>query len=335
MQKTKAYSSAGRDEKSLLAIRPIENMDIKRSDLPLLVSLEALLSERNVTRAAHKLHISQPTLSGHLAKLRQLFGDPLLVPSETGRGMVPTDRARALQVRLSDALLQLHLAVTEKDTFDPATSRRTFVIAANDNVFSILGLEVLGQVLSLGNPELRIAVVPATDPRLTEKMAHGEIDLYLGDVAYVSETLKARFLLSDTFAFAQRKRHPRGLAPPSLDEYCALPRVVVSARADFSTHVDDVLAELSRDRKVAVTIPTYGQVALVLAQSNAVASLPRQLLQRYASVIDILELPFAMPAFRLSMAWHSRTQNDPGAIWLRERFMASARENPGQGCLNG
>ena len=309
-------------------------MDIKRSDLPLLVSLEALLSECNVTRAANKLHISQPTLSGHLARLRQLFGDPLLVPSETGRGMVPTDRARALQSRLSDALLRLHVAVAEDEVFDPRTSRRTFVIAANDNVFSILGLEVLGHLLSLGNPELRVAVVPATDPRLTEKMAHGEIDLYLGDVAHVSETLKARFLFSDTFAFAQRKRHPRGLAPPSLDEYCALSHVVVSARADFSTHVDDVLAELSRERKVAVTIPTYGQVALVLAQSDAVASLPRRLLQRYASVIDVLELPFAMPAFRLSMAWHPRTQHDPGAIWLRERFMASARENPDPGCLN-
>lgn len=301
-------------------------MDIKRSDLPLLVSLEALLSECNVTRAAQKLHISQPTLSGHLARLRHLFGDPLLVPSETGRGMVPTDRARALQSRLSDALLQLHAAVVDDHVFEPGTSRRTFVIAANDNVFSILGLDVLGDVLALGNPDLRIATVPATDPHLTERMARGEIDLYLGDVAYVSETLKARFLLSDTFAFAQRKQHPRGLTPPSLDEYCSLAHVVVSARADFSTPVDEVLAGLSRKRNVAATIPTYGQVALVLAQSDAVASLPRRLLQRYASVIDVLELPFAMPAFRLSMAWHPRTQQDPGAIWLRSRFMDSASE---------
>jgi DNA-binding transcriptional LysR family regulator len=280
---------------------------MKRSDLYLLISLDTLLDELNVTRAAQRMHISQPTLSGHLSRLRELFQDPLLVPSETGRGMVPTERALALHAGLADALSQLRQAVAQPHEFDPASSARTFVVAANDSVFTILALDVMAELMRYGNPELRMAVVPPYDTGLVERMARGEVDLFLGDIDKVPDTLKARFLLSDDFVLAQRRDHPRGTGAPDLAEYCALNHVIVSSRAEFTTPVDTALAALGSSRKVVAAVPSYNQVALVLSQTDGVATLPRQLLQRYSAMVDLLALPFAMPSFRLAMAWHPRT----------------------------
>lgn len=299
--------------------------DMKRADMHLLVSLDVLLEELNVTRAAQRLHISQPTLSGHLARLRELFGDPLLVPSASGRGMVPTDRAVAIRAPLAEALSQLRAAVMLPDDFNPAFSERTFVVAANDSVFTILALDVMAEVLSYSNPNLRMAVVPAYDDRMVERMARGEVDLVLGDIDKVPESLKARFLLVDDFVLAQRHAHPRGMAAPELDEYCALHHVVVSARADFFTPIDAVLEKLGRVRKVVAAVPSYNQVALVLSQSDGVATLPRQLMQRYGSFVDLIDLPFSIPSFRLAMAWHPRAQNDPAGRWIRQCFLNLGR----------
>jgi len=298
-------------------------LDMKRLDLPLLISLDALLTELNVTKAANRLRISQSTLSGHLSRLRDLFQDALLVPSETGRGMVPTERALALQQRLSEALSQLRDAVTQPLEFDPKSSKRTFVVAANDNVFTILGLEVMATVMSHANPGLRMAVIPASDEKLVERMANGEIDLFLGDITKVPDALKARFLLSDDFAMAQRRSHPRGLNAPDLDGYCNLLHVVVSTRADFSTPVDDILTTLGRHRHVVATVPNYNQMALVLSQTDGVATLPRKLLQRYTSFVDLVDIPFSMPPFRLAMAWHPRAHKDFAVAWLRNSFLMS------------
>jgi DNA-binding transcriptional LysR family regulator len=298
-------------------------LDIRRSDLPLLISLDVLLDECNVTRAAHRLNISQSTLSGQLARLRHLFDDPLLVPSANGRGMVPTTRAQELQARLGDALTTLRDAVSDKTRFDPATSQRTFVIAANDSVFTIAGLSVVGAIAAQNNPALRVAFVPTADASLTERMARGEVDLFLGDVSKVPESLKVRTLMSDKFQMAQRLHHPRGRHPPTLDEYCALPHVIVSQRAEFRSPVDDVLAALSRTRQVSMVVPSYNQVALVLAQTDGVATLPSRLLGRYASLIDVLELPFEIPPFVFAMAWHPRAQHDEALRWLRAQFLGA------------
>ncbi|WP_415793520.1 LysR family transcriptional regulator [Bordetella tumulicola] len=294
---------------------------MKRSELYLLISLDTLLDELNVTRAARRLHIGQPTLSGHLSRLRELFQDPLLVPSETGRGMVPTERALALRSSLSDALVRLRDAVAQPHEFDPGTSARTFVVATNDSVFTIVALDVMAKVMSYGNPALRMAVVPADDAGLVERMARREVDLFLGDIDRVPDTLKARFLLSDDFVLAQRCGHPRGTGTPDLAEYCALHHIVVSSRAGFSTPVDTVLEKLGVERHVVATVPSYNQVALVLSQTDGVASLPRKLLQRYATFVDLISLPFQIPSFRLAMAWHPRAQSDPAGIWLRDRFL--------------
>ena len=301
-------------------------MDIKRSDLPLLISLDAMLDTLNVTRAARRLGISQPALSGQLSRLRELFDDPLLVPSEQGRGMVPTPRALELQPRLSLALSALRSAVNTQSEFDPATAQRTFVVAANDSVFTIIGVAALSAMLAQETPGLRISFVPPPRDDLTARMERGEIDLYVGAAEKVPVALKSKFLLRDGFRMAQGKHHQRGKHHASLDEYCSLRHIMVSQTGEFSSPVDDTLAALSKTRKVAVTVSSYNQVALVLSTTNCVATLPNRLLQNYASLLDILPLPFAVEPFEIAMAWHPSARSDAGHQWLRDRFTEVAAE---------
>lgn len=305
-------------------------MDIRRADLPLLISLDVLLEELNVTRAARRLSLSQPALSAQLSRLRELFKDPLLLPSEAGRGMVPTPRALELQADLHQALLDLQSAVATRQEFNPTQARRSFTVALNDNVFTIIGLTVARDILGLAGPGIRIGFVPPKEENLTSRMERGEIDLYVGLATRLPDVLKSRHLLNDELRFAQRQGHPRGRAAPSLDDYCQQSHVMVSQDGGSHSEIDDVLATQGKARRVAITVPNYNQVSLVLTSTDCVATLPSRLLQRYASDLDILPLPFSLRPFELSMGWHARAQHDPAHQWLRERVVRAAlrRDEP-------
>ena len=132
-------------------------INTKTVDLNLLVSLDALIEEPNVTRASARLGISQPALSAQLARLRVLFRDPLLVPSETGRGMIPTARALELQAPLHSALNDLETVVRRPPAFDPLTAERVFAIAASDNATVVLGLGLIERLRASAGPSVRIS----------------------------------------------------------------------------------------------------------------------------------------------------------------------------------
>jgi DNA-binding transcriptional LysR family regulator len=155
-------------------------------------------------------------------------------------------------------------------------------------------------------------------------MERGEIDLYVGLAEKIPEPLKSRRLLTDEFRVAQRRGHPRGTADVSLDEYCQLDHVMVSQEGRFHSGVDDALTALGRRRRVVMTVAGYNQLALVLADTDCVATMPSRFLQRYASGLDILALPFHFPSFDLAMGWHPRAHSDPAHQWLRERFVQAA-----------
>lgn len=292
--------------------------DLARIDLNLLVSLDALLRERNVSRAAERLRLSQPALSAQLAKLRRVLGDPLLVPSDGGRGMTPTPRALDLAVPLRDALQHLSDLVLSTAPFDPLVAQRTFRIAASDNAVITIGLPLLERCRLRAGPGVRIAFSPPDAARIAAQMERGEIDLLIGSERMVPPNMKARPLVTEHFVMTQRKRHPRGKAPPSLDEYCALPHLLVSTSGgSFHGYMDEQLEKLGRHRHVALSIQQFTLAPAILQATDLVCTLPSRLAQRYGRVIDALELPFRAEGFTLSLAWHPRSHRDSASTWLR------------------
>lgn len=299
-------------------------MDMRGADLPLLLSLDVLIEEANVTRAAARLHISQPAMSAQLSRLRELFGDALLVPAESGRGMAPTARALQLREPLRAALRQLDAVVRMPDDFVPATAQRTFHVVANDNVTVMLCLNLMRTFEGIGNPGLRLALHNLPRDTVVPRMERGELDLMVGSARFMPEPLRARPLLRDDFMVARRKGHPRGAAAPSLDEYCAAGHVIISPQGGFRSFVDDHLERLGRRRRVALSLPHYNLAPPALAVTDYLCTLPSRFLRRYADTLDAFALPFELPPFAAAIGWHPRSDNDAGHRWLRELLIADA-----------
>jgi DNA-binding transcriptional LysR family regulator len=299
-------------------------MNLNRADLPLLVSLSVLLEEANVTRAAARLHISQPALSAHLARLRDVLGDPLLVPSESGRGMVPTARALSLQQPLREILERLDALVGTQDRFDPIGAERTFRIAANDNATAMVGVGLVRRFADYG-PGLRLAFRDIAPGAATRALEQGEIDLLLASRRVIPAGLASQPLFEDRFRVARRRGHPSGAGPIDLDTYCRGRHVIVSPNGAFDSAIDVELARLSLRRHVVAAVPNYALVPLVLAATDHFCTLPERFLGRHADTLDVVDAPLDLPGIALAMAWHPRSETDAAHRWLRDRVLEEAR----------
>jgi DNA-binding transcriptional LysR family regulator len=178
--------------------------------LNLLVSLDVLLAEPNVARAAARLHISQPALSAQLGRLRQLFNDPLLLPAESGRGMTATARALALRGPLRSALADLGSVISSEAGFDPFSQDRTFQVAIGDNATTLIGLPLVELLGSSAGPGVRIAMSMTDPAAVAAHLEEGEIDLLIDARRVTPDNAKMRVLLTQPFVMVQCKGQPRG-----------------------------------------------------------------------------------------------------------------------------
>jgi len=292
---------------------------LRRLDLNLLLTLDVLLAERNVTRAAERLHYSQPAVSVHLARLRELLGDPLLLPGP--RGMRPTARAEALREPLRLALAALEQAVAPSAPFDPGAARNTWKIAATDYSESTVLLPVLA-ALRTQAPGTRLAVVALDPAHIARQAEQGEIDLALHTTDGAPPGLRRRALFSERYVLAGRTGHPQLRRRPTLARFCALEHAIVSPDGGgFKGVTDEVLAQAGLTRRVALSVPHFLFLRAVLETTDLVAMLPERLLR--GSTLRAVAPPVEVPGYEMSMLWHERVHRDPAHRWLRETIAAA------------
>lgn len=292
-------------------------------DMDLLLTLDALLTEQNITHAALRLGISQPAMSARLARLRQIFGERLFVAAPSGRGVLPTPRALALRPALQQVLNGMS-ALLEPTQFDPATSARTFVVALHENPALMLGADLLNRMREQA-PGVRLRFALPDPDMLHRQMEQGEVDLFIGIGEAASEAWVGRQLFTDDFVTAQRKGHPRGQRELDLPTFCSAPHLLVSSTGDpFAGTVDRALAKLGKSRQVVMSTQSYAMAPPLVAGTDLLCTLPRRLLQRFTTSLDIFEPPLALPSLSLNTYWHPRNHEDAASLWLREQIFSVA-----------
>ncbi|ARP81625.1 LysR family transcriptional regulator [Bordetella genomosp. 8] len=296
------------------------NNSLRRLDLNLLVTLDALLAEHNVTRAARRLHLSQPTVSVQLARLREVLGDPLLLPGP--RGMRPTARADELREPLRLALEALERAVAPSRPFDPARAAQTWRAAASDYGESTILLPALA-ALRAAAPRSRLAILELNPPMLARQADQGDVDLAFHIAAEASPGLRQRSLFVERYVLAGRKGHPRLKRRPTLAQFCTLDHAIVSADGGgFQGVTDAALARLGMTRRVALSVPHFLFLAAVLASTDLVALVPSRLVLGNRA-LQVVEPPLEVAGFEMLMLWHERLHRDPAHQWLRDLIARS------------
>ncbi|WP_434422656.1 LysR family transcriptional regulator [Nannocystis pusilla] len=298
-------------------------MQLQGVDLNLLVALEALLSERSVTRAGARLGLTASATSHALARLRATFGDELLV--RTRGGMIPTARGEQLLVPLRAVLRDAGALLSNSARFDPKTSRREFVLASTDYIEAVLLPPLLARV-SAAAPGVQLRVHPlVTD--VAAPLETGAITVALGVVFESSPGLQQQALFSEEMVLVCRKGHPEVKRTIDLATYLRLRHVLVSVRGGSQSVVDEQLAELGHARQIALVVPHFLAAPLIVASSDLVLTTPARLVRRLGPALDLRTLapPLAVPGFTVRQVWHERHQDDPGHLWLRQQIFAAAK----------
>jgi len=288
--------------------------DIATIDLNLLRALDALLDERSVSRAAQRLGVTQPAVSGMLQRLRETFGEPLFVRST--RGVQPTLRALELAVPIKQVLADVE-ALLRPVAFDPTTANFTINLAATDYALQAVVVPFVTKLRRLA-PGIRVATRPIEGDRTAQQFERGELDLALMTPDFAPLDLHARRLFDESYVCVLRADHPDAQSGSlSLERFCALEHALVSYAGDsFWGATDDALSELGRTRRVSLSFHNFLALTEIVRTTDLIAVVPRRLAAS-AEGLALVEPPVAVPGFTKLAVWHGRTHNDEGHRWAR------------------
>ncbi|MEH2513094.1 DNA-binding transcriptional LysR family regulator [Nitrobacteraceae bacterium AZCC 1564] len=301
-------------------------MDDRRTDLNLLLALDALLSEQNVTRAAKRLNLSQPALSAQLARLRDLFGDQLFVP--TSRGVLPTAAAEELREPVRRALEEARGVFGQGQGFDPATAEFTFTIASSDYMQVAVLLPFL-TAISEAAPKVRVMAKLGNARTARVELERGDLDLaFLQTGSPDALGLHALPLLRENYVgIARRGSVPTGRMP--MKRFVAARHIIVSPSGEgFFGPTDEALAAAGQTRTVSFAVSSFVTLIEAVAQSELIALAPERLARRYADRLDLFKAPLDVQGFGIAMVWHDRTKDHPAHRWLRDRLAAFCNVTP-------
>jgi len=310
------------------------DVNFRTLDLNLLRVFDEVMAERNLTRAARNLSITQPAVSNALRRLREVLGDELV--RRSGAGVEPTPRALALWPTVRDALRQLQHTLAPGE-FDASTADTSFLLAMADATAAEL-IPGLVQIVEKEAPAISLRVLPLTtrDPR--RMLEQEEVDMAIGYFPAVIASLAARGQSGVGVAFetqrlylgqyvcVMRRGHPLANAPLTLDDYCAARHLLVSFSGRPYGFIDQTLGALGRERRIVVTVNQFFTAGRVVANSDLLTVLPRHFVT--VTGIDeqlvLRDLPFDQPMVHVDAIWHRRAQHGHAHEWLRTALLRSA-----------
>lgn len=299
-------------------------MRYRRIDLNLLAALDLLLNERNVTRAAAAMNVSQSTMSGILARLREVFDDELLVP--VGRQLRLTPLGESLLEPTQDAMLRIDSLLATKPQFEAATAMRHFVIAASDYVISAFLTDAL-QAVAQEAPGLSFDLVPTGAPG-TSGLESGDVDLVVVPANLVNTEHPYRVLFDDGYQVIAWT-HNRLLGKTlNLAAYQRLGHVLFRTGKIGQPWFEQwYLNEYGDNRRVELRVHSFGLMPQMVVGTDRIATVQSRLAQRYAQTLPLrlYPLPMAAPKLTEVLQWNRLHDHDPGNRWLRERMADLAR----------
>ena len=303
----------------------LNEIDLSRTDLNLLVLFETVMRERHVGRAAARLNLSPSAVSHGLKRLRLLLNDPVFL--RTPKGVVPTARAAQLAEPIAGVLARVREVVSGARPFDPAKSTRRFIIAAPDGVSSVL-LHPLLTILKNRAPGIDIGMRQLLPPRRglsTERawepvladLETDAMDIAIAPIDSLPARFHARTLFEEDFVVVARARHPFAVKP-SLERFCRVQHLVVSSTADAHGFVDTQLEAQGLARRIALTVPDFATGLMTVAETDLIAAMPRRFVSMHAARFGLVsrEIPLRLRKYAIKAITTRAAMMDAGLAWL-------------------
>lgn len=297
---------------------------MRHPDLNLLITLDVLLAEGSVARAARRLRLSPSAMSRALARLRETTGDPLLV--RAGRGLVPTPRALELRQHVSRIVEEAEAMLRPAEKLDLTRLTRTFTMRNSDGFVENFGPALLARIVQEA-PGVRMRFVPKPDKDSTP-LRDGSVDLETGVIGTTTgPEIRAQTLFRDHFVGVVRAGHPlcEGIVTP--ERYAAGHHVLVSRRNLDKGPIDDALETLGLQRQIATTVSGFLEALVFARATGLIASVPERYTGHLRDGMFRFALPLALPEITISLLWHPRLDADPAHRWLRSCVRDVCAEN--------
>lgn len=298
-------------------------------DLNLLVALDALMTERNLSAAARNINLSQPAMSAAVARLRAFFRDDLFIMR--GRELVPTPLAESLAAPTRDALLNIQLSITTRDAFDPAKSDRRFRVVVSDFMTVVFFRRIVEEVAQVA-PGVSFELLPFDD-QPDEPVRRGEIDFLIFPEIFMPPGHPKAKLFDETMVCVGCRSNRQLSGKLTFEKYMSMGHVMPQFGKTRKPSIEEwLLLEHGIKRRIEVAVQSFSMIPQLLLGTDRIATMHRRLARYFAKMmpLKIVELPVALPPFTEAMQWPALHNSDPASIWLRGIILKEASRMRGR-----
>ena len=290
-------------------------MNIYNINLNLLKTFSVLIQERSVSRAAKRLHITQPAMSNSLNQLRELFKDQILIRG--AKGMIPTQEALNLAPKIERVLLEVERILFYKQKFEYQTETRIFKIGMNDYTEFII-LPKLYELIKEKAPNISLKIIACLNFS-QEKFENGDIELGIGMEKKLPKFIKSEILFTDSPVCVAHHSNPIFKKQLTLQNYLLADHLAINNQSHELSLTDKALSELKLERKIKLSLPHLLPSLQALANTELVGTLPERMIIQSANLYQLKykKLPFSIPKISIAQFWHVQQAEDSGLLWLR------------------